>query len=64
MRNLAEIHYARTRELRLASGLVLFAYVCSHFLNHACGLISIQAMDAVLTVNGGFWQSWLGRPLL
>jgi adenylate cyclase len=64
MRNLAEIPYAWTRELRHASGLVLFAYVFTHFINHACGLISIQAMDAVLAVNGGFWQSWLGRPLL
>ena len=55
---------AWVRKLRLSTGLVLFAYVLTHFLNHACGLISLQAMDAVLKVNGAFWQSWLGRPLL
>jgi adenylate cyclase len=56
--------FAVVRKTRLVSGLVLFTYVCTHFLNHACGLISIQAMDAVLAYNGGFWQGWLGRPLL
>jgi adenylate cyclase len=56
--------FALVRKTRLISGLVLFTYVCTHFINHACGLISIQAMDAVLAYNGGFWQGWLGRPLL
>ena len=56
--------FAVVRKTRLISGLVLFTYVTSHFLNHACGLISVQAMDAALAYNGGFWQSWLGRPLL
>ncbi|MBV9112302.1 MAG: 2Fe-2S iron-sulfur cluster binding domain-containing protein [Hyphomicrobiales bacterium] len=35
------------QRLRLASGLVLFAYVITHFLNHAVGLISLDAMIAV-----------------
>jgi adenylate cyclase len=52
------------RTTRLTSGLILFTYVLTHFLNHACGLISLAAMDAVLRVNGGFWQSAVGRPLL
>ncbi|HTA16372.1 MAG TPA: adenylate/guanylate cyclase domain-containing protein [bacterium] len=52
------------RTTRLTSGLILFAYVLSHFLNHACGLISLAAMEAALRVNGGFWQSAVGRPLL
>jgi adenylate cyclase len=56
--------FAWVRTTRLVSGLVLFTYVSTHFINHACGLISVQAMDAVLAYNGGFWQSWLGRPLL
>jgi adenylate cyclase len=64
MGNRVEVHFAMIRKIRLASGLVLFTYVCSHFLNHACGLISVEAMDAVLAINGGFWQSWIGRPLL
>ena len=32
------------RQLRMASGLILFAYVVSHFLNHALGNISLDAM--------------------
>ncbi|MBV9566768.1 MAG: (2Fe-2S)-binding protein, partial [Hyphomicrobiales bacterium] len=35
------------QRLRLASGLVLFSYVLTHFLNHAVGLISLDAMIAV-----------------
>jgi len=34
------------RNVRLASGLVLFAYVVSHLLNHTLGLISLDAMEA------------------
>lgn len=37
--------------LRLASGLVLFAYVSLHLLNHAAGLASIAAMEA-----GAMWM--------
>jgi hypothetical protein len=35
------------QRLRLASGLVLFTFVLTHFLNHAVGLISLDAMIAV-----------------
>jgi len=52
------------RTTRLTSGLILFTYALTHFLNHACGLISLAAMEAALRVNGGFWQSAVGRPLL
>lgn len=31
--------------LRLATGLVLFAYVVLHFANHAAGLVSLAAME-------------------
>lgn len=34
-----------TRRLRLITGLILFAYVTTHLLNHALGLISYQAME-------------------
>ena len=34
------------RRLRLASGLVLFAYLASHLANHAAGLISLDAAEA------------------
>ncbi len=33
------------RQVRLATGLVLYAYVATHFLNHALGLISIDAAE-------------------
>jgi len=33
------------RRLRLATGLVLFAYVATHLANHALGLMSLAAMD-------------------
>ncbi len=35
---------AYLRRIRLASGLVLFGYVTTHFLNHALGLISHQTL--------------------
>jgi adenylate cyclase len=35
----------RWRELRLASGLVLGAFL-THFGNHALGLVSLEAMEA------------------
>lgn len=44
--------------MRLATGLVLFAYVSSHFTNHALGNISLGAMDDMLTYQMLFWQSW------
>jgi adenylate cyclase len=44
------------RQVRLASGLVLFAYLVSHFANHALGNISMDALDAGLTLHVAFWQ--------
>jgi adenylate cyclase len=49
---------------RLSSGLVLFAFVLTHFLNHALGLVSVEAMEAVQLVRRGFWRSWPGTVLL
>ena len=34
------------RQVRLACGLVMFAYIFSHFFNHALGNISYATMDA------------------
>lgn len=44
------------RQIRLASGMVLFAYLVSHFLNHALGNISIEAMDSGVHWHIRFWQ--------
>jgi adenylate cyclase len=45
------------RRLRLASGLVLFAYVASHLANHAAGLISLDAAEAGRLGFLAFWRS-------
>lgn len=37
---------AIVRQIRLWTGLVLFTYLTTHFLNHALGLISLEAMAA------------------
>ncbi len=44
------------RQVRLASGLVLFAYLISHFLNHALGNISMDALAAGVYYHVAFWQ--------
>jgi adenylate cyclase len=44
------------RQVRLACGLVLFAYLLSHFLNHALGNISLDAMGAGVVIHARFWQ--------
>ncbi|MEH2471475.1 adenylate cyclase [Nitrobacteraceae bacterium AZCC 2161] len=44
------------RQVRLACGLVLFAYLLSHFLNHALGNISLDAMGAGVAIHARFWQ--------
>lgn len=49
---------------RLGSGLVLFAYVLTHLLNHALGLVSLEAMEAMQVWRRGFWQSPPGALLL
>jgi adenylate cyclase len=58
--NLAEIEkFIRgisARQLRLVCGLVLFAYLISHFLNHALGNISLEALAWGLHYHLLFWQ--------
>src|SRR3984957_5845939 len=44
------------RQIRLVSGLVLFAYLVSHFLNHALGNISMDALAAGVYYHTRFWQ--------
>jgi adenylate cyclase len=52
------------RDIRLASGLVLFAYVTSHLVNHALGLISIDVAERGLALGVRVWQSVPGTVLL
>ena len=44
------------RQVRLVSGVILFAYLVSHFLNHALGNISMDALAAGITGTWLFWQ--------
>lgn len=45
------------RGVRLVSGLVLFAYVTTHLLNHAVGLISLDALETARMWFLAFWRN-------
>ena len=55
---------SRVRALRLASGLVLFAYVATHLLNHAVCNVSFAWADRILLAQKYIWQGVLGTTLL
>ena len=44
------------RQVRLVSGIILFAYLVSHFLNHALGNVSLEAMAEGVRLHTAFWQ--------
>jgi len=52
------------RRLRLASGLVMFLYVTTHFVNHSLGLVSLEVMDRALQRIYKVWASDLGTLAL
>jgi len=52
------------QRLRLASGLVLFTFAATHFLNHALGLVSVDAMQAMQAWRKVITRSWIGSGLL
>jgi adenylate cyclase len=52
------------RQIRLASGLVLFAYVTLHFVNHALGNISVGAMEGGVAIQKAIWRSLPGTAIL
>lgn len=62
--SLALSNGSRLQRLRLASGLVLFAFVLGHLLNHALGIVSLQWMEAVEEVRTALWRSLPGTVLL
>lgn len=55
---------AWARQLRLGTGLVLLAFVTSHFLNHAAGLVSLATMEGGAQLFNAFWRSPPGTVLL
>jgi adenylate cyclase len=44
------------RQIRMVCGLILFAYLISHFLNHALGNISLEALAWGLRYHLLFWH--------
>ena len=44
------------RQIRLGCGVVLYAYLVSHFLNHALGNISMEALATGVHYHTLFWQ--------
>ncbi len=52
------------RDLRLWTGLLLFAYVAMHLANHALGLVSLAAAEAGLRIALRVWHSLPGTALL
>lgn len=52
------------RQIRLATGLVLFAFAATHFLNHAVGLVSIETMEEVRAWRTAVTRSPPGTAIL
>jgi adenylate cyclase len=55
---------AWVRPLRLWCGLILFAYLLTHFSNHALGLISLRAMEAGRLWFLALWRNPVGETAL
>ena len=52
------------RTLRLSTGLLLFSFATSHFLNHAIGILRLDIMEAVRLVLIWPWRTAVGQTLL
>lgn len=52
------------RRLRLITGLVIAAFVVGHFLNHALGVVSVDAMNGMRSSLAAWWRSFPGTLLL
>ncbi|MEM7025347.1 MAG: adenylate/guanylate cyclase domain-containing protein [Pseudomonadota bacterium] len=51
-------------KLRIASGLVLMVFLTSHLVNHALGIISLQAMETGREAFRAVWSSPPGQVFL
>jgi adenylate cyclase len=49
-----------SRRIRLTTGSILFAYLTTHLLNHALGLISLEAMEAGRIWFLALWRNPVG----
>src|SRR4051794_36784140 len=55
---------AIVRPLRLTTGIILFAFATSHFIGHAFGVRSVDAMQAASIVLLKPWQTSVGLCIL
>jgi adenylate cyclase len=55
---------AMVRQVRLWSGLVLMAFVVTHYLNHALGLVGFESLEAGRQAFLWLWRSLPGTFLL
>ena len=53
-----------SRDIRFVSGLILLTFATTHFLNHAVGILGVDAMEKVQDWRYGFWHSWAGTAAL
>ena len=51
-------------KIRIATGLVLFAFVFCHLVNLAFGLVSIDALEAARKIIMAPWSNPVGGPIL
>jgi adenylate cyclase len=49
--------FLTVRRLRLLSGLVMFAYIAIHLVNHALGIVSLALAESGLRLEMAFWRS-------
>ena len=49
------------RQFYLITGLVLFGYLLTHLINHALGLVSLEALEAG---RRGFLLLWRNPPMI
>lgn len=56
--------YSTVRRLRVYSGVILFVYVLSHFINHSLGIVSIELMNAGCEYFIYVWRSFPGAYAL
>ncbi len=51
-------------QMRIASGLILFTFAITHFINHGLGLVSLGTMDAGQQARTWITESGLGSTVL
>jgi adenylate cyclase len=52
------------RSARLWSGLILFAFVLTHYLNHMLGVFGVSTLEAVQVWRVAMWRSTIGTVVL